>query len=99
MMKKKNVMNSLCTFHVAISWPCNTARVAANYIPTKFLRLQPEYMGTHRIRVTVCNVPAFITGEVLASFFSAYRRVEEVTLRSFAGTAYGDYMCLTREGF
>ena len=80
-----------------------TARVAANNITTKFFQLQPEYMGTRRIQVTVCNVPALITSEVLASFLSAYGRVEKVNrLRSSAGTAYGDYMfrlCLRREGF
>ena len=80
-----------------------TAKIAASNISTKFFRLQPEYMGTRRIRVTVCNVPAIITGEVLASFLSSYERVEEVNLlRSSAGTAYGEYMfqlCLTREGF
>ena len=79
------------------------AKIAANNISTKFFRLQPEYMGTRRIRVTVCNVPAIITGEVLASFLSSYGRVEEVNLlRSPAGTAYGEYMfrlCLRREGF
>ena len=70
---------------------------------TKFFRLQPEYLGTRIIRVTVCNVPAFITVEVLAAFLSTYGRVEEINLlRSAAGTAYGDYvfrMCLTRDGF
>ena len=79
------------------------AKIAANNISTKFFRLQPEYMGTRRIRVTVCNVPAIITGEVLASFLSSYGRVEEVNLlRSSARTAYGEYMfrlCLTRDGF
>ena len=67
---------------------------------TKFFRLQPEYLGTRRIRVTI---PAFLTGEVLAAFLSSYGNVEEITLlRSAAGTAYGDYvfrMCLAREGF
>ena len=40
---------------------------------------------------------------MLASFLSAYGRVEEINLlRSSTRTAYGDYMfrlCLTREGF
>ena len=50
------------------------ARVAANNIATKFFQLQLEYMGPRRIRVTVCNIPAFIAGEVLAFFLSAYGR-------------------------
>ena len=51
----------------------------------------------------MCNVPAFITGEVLAAYLSAYGQVEEFNLlRSPAGTAYGDYafrLCLIRDGF
>ena len=62
-----------------------------------------EAIGDFQLRVTVCNVTAFITGKVLASFLRAYERIEEVSLlRSAAGTAVGDYMfriCLTREGF
>ena len=60
-------------------------------------------MRTRRVRVTVCNVPATITGEVLAAFLSKYGQVEESNLlRLAAGTAYGDHvlqLCLTREGF
>ena len=78
-------------------------KVTLSNIMTKFFRLQPEYLGTRRIWVTVCNIPAFITGEVLATFLSAYGCVEEINLlRSAAGMAYEDYvfrMCLTREGF
>ena len=37
-------------------------KAASNNLTTKFFRLQPEYMGTRRIRVSVCNVPAFVTG-------------------------------------
>ena len=60
-------------------------------------------MGIRRIRVTVCNVPATVTGEVLAAFLSRYRRVEESNLlRSASRMAYGDHvfqLSLTREGF
>ena len=79
------------------------AKVAANNIVTKHFRLQPEYKGTCRLRVTVSNVPAYITGEVLATYLSAFGQVEEFNLlRSPAETAYGDYafrLCLTRDGF
>ena len=78
-------------------------KVASSNIMTKFFRLQPEYLGTHRIRVTICNVPASITGEVLATFLSAFGCVEEINLLwSAAGMAYRDYvfqLCLTQEGF
>ena len=78
-------------------------KAASTTITTKFFRLQPEYIGTRRVRVTVCNVPAFITGEVLVAFLSKFGRVEESNLlRSAAGTACGDHVfriCLDREGF
>ena len=79
------------------------AKVASTNIAIKFFRLQPEYLGTRRIRATVCNVPAFITGEVLAAFPGAYGCVEEINiLRSAARTAYRNYtfrLCLTKESF
>ena len=79
------------------------AKTAKSNIMTKNFRLQPEYKGTRRLRVTICNVPAYITGEVLASYLSAFGEVEEFNLlRSPAETAYGDYtfrLCLTRDGF
>ena len=89
------------TWDVLLLTEEQATKAAASNIATKFFQLQSEYMGTRR--VTVCNVPAFITGEVLASFRSAYGCVEEINLlRSIAGTAYGDNtfrLCLTREGF
>ena len=94
---------SFATWDVLLPSSDQAAKFASTNINTKFFRLQPEYLGARRIRVTVCNVPAFITGEVLAAFLSTYGRVKEINLlRSAAGTAYGDYvfrMCLTREGF
>ena len=94
--------SSFATWDVLLPSSDQAAKVASSNIITKFFRLQPEYQGTRRIRVTICNFPAFIT-EVLAAFLSAYGCVEEINLlRSTAGTAYGDYvfrMCLTREGF
>ena len=91
------------TWDVLLPSSDQAAKVASSNIITKFFRLQPEYLGTRRIQVTICNVPAFITGEVLAAFLSAIGHVEEINLlRSTAGTAYRNYvfrMCLTREGF
>ena len=79
------------------------AKIAGSNIMTKFFILQSEYMGTRRVQVTVCNVQAFLTGEILASFLSTYGCVEDVLkLRSATGTAHDGYVfqiCLTREGF
>ena len=94
---------SFATWDVLLPTEEQAAKLAANNITTKYFRLQPEYRGTRRLQVTICNVPAHITGEVLAAYLSSYGQVEEYNLlRSPAGTAYGDYafrLCLTRDGF
>ena len=94
---------SFATWDVLLPSEEQAAKAAANDVITKHYRLQPEYKGTRRLRVTVCNVPAIIPGEVLAAYLSAFGQVEEYNLlRSPAGTAYGDYafrLCLTRDGF
>ena len=94
---------SFATWDVLLPTEEQAAKAAANNIVTKHFRLQPEYRGTRRLRVTVSNVPAVITGEVLAAYLSEFGQVEEFNLlRSPAGTAYGEYafrLCLTRDGF
>ena len=94
---------SFATWDVLLPTEEQAAKLAANNITTKYFRLQPEYRGTRRLRVTICNVPPLISGEVLAAYLSSYGQVEEYNLlRSPAGTAYGDYafrLCLTRDGF
>ena len=79
------------------------AKLAESCITTKFFQLQPEYMGTRCIRVTVRNVPANLPGVVVAPFLSANGRGEEMAkLRATAGTADGDHallLCLDRGGF
>ena len=91
------------TWDVLLPTEERAAKTAAKDIITKHFRRQPEYKGTRRLRVTVCNVPAIITGEVLAAYLSAFGQVEEFNLlRSPAGTAYGDYafrLGLTKDGF
>ena len=78
-------------------------KLTKSCIATKSFQLQSEYMGTRRIRVQVRNVPAYLTGDFLAAFLSAYGSAEEVSqLPAATGTAHGDYVfrvCLNREGF
>ena len=92
---------SFATWDVLLPTKEQAANLIEICISTKFFRLQPEYFGTRRIRVT--NVPAIITGEIVASFLSAYGWVENITqLRAAAGTTHGDYVFrvyLDREGF
>ena len=79
-----------------------TAKLAESGI-RKFFRLQPEYMGTRRIQVTECNVPVNLTGDVVASFLSSYKKEEEeIQLHAATGTAHGDFVfriCINRKGF
>ena len=42
-------------------------KLTRNNISTKYFRLQLEYWGKRRIRVTVCNVPIHLNGDVLAA--------------------------------
>ena len=94
---------SFATWDVLLPTEEQAAKISGSNIMTKFFRFQPKHRGTRRVRVTVCNVPAFLTDEILASFLSANGRVEDVSrLRSTAGTVHGDYVfriCLIREGF
>ena len=81
---------SFATWDVLLPSEEQAAKAAERDIITKNFRLQPEYKGTRRLRVTVCNVPAIITGEVLAVYLSGFGQVEEFNLlRSPAGQPTG----------
>ena len=54
--------SSFATWNVLLTTKEQTAKLAETCISTKFFQLQLEYLGTRRIRVTVCNIPATITG-------------------------------------
>ena len=72
-------------------------KLTRSNISSKFFRLQPEYMGNRRIKVTVCNVPIQISGDVLAAYLSEYGDVEDVmTAKSTSVTAHGDYFFTMR---
>ena len=92
---------SFATWDVLLSTEDLAKKPAGETITTKFFRLQPEYKSHRRIRVTVCNVPIELNGDVLAAYLSTYGGVEEILpARSVAGTAHGDYiinMCLNME--
>ena len=72
-------------------------------VSTKHFRLQPEYKGTRRIKVTMCSVLVQLNRDILAAYMSAYGSVKEVTtVRSADGTAHSDFIlniCLNRVGF
>ena len=94
---------SFVTWDVLLPSEEAAKRLVGGNITDGFFRLQPEYRGKCRIKVTVCNVSMQISGDVLAAFLSIYGGVEQVIqITSNSGTAYGDYifiMCLDRGGF
>ena len=77
-------------------------KLAGGNITSKYFRLQPEYMGKRKIKITVCNVPIQLNKEVLTAYLSGYGDIEEVVKAKSANrTAHGDYiftMCLDRGG-
>ena len=78
-------------------------KLAGSNISFEYFRLQSEYKGQRRIKVTVCNIPIQLNGDVLTSYPSEYGGVEDIaTSKSASGTAHSDYfvtMCLDRGGF
>ena len=85
----------------AVGWSSQNADRGNNN--NEVFRLQHEYKDHRRIKVTVCNIPIELNGDVLAVYLSAYSDVEEVLqARSVARTVHRDYIiniCLDREGF
>ena len=70
---------------------------------TRNYKPQPEYMGTCRIRVTVCKVLIDLFGDVLVTFLSSNSIIEDISpiITSF-DLIPGDYVCkicLKRDGF
>lgn len=65
--------------------------LAGSVLFTKSIRLQTEYMGTCRTRVTIHGVPVDITTNRMGSFFTKYGEVNEVkALSSKSGIETGD---------
>ena len=58
---------SFATWDVLLPTKELAAKLAESWINTKFFQLQPEYMGTRRIHVMICNVSANLPGEVVVS--------------------------------
>ena len=94
---------SFATWDVLMPSEEQTAKLAGGNITSKYFRLQPEYMGRRRIKITVCNVPIALNEDVLAAYLIKYGNIEAINkAKSTNGTAHGDYvftMCLDRGGF
>ena len=94
---------SFATWDVLLPTEEIAKKLARSNITTKYFRLQPEYRGQRRIKVTVCNVSMELNGDVIAAYLSSYGGGEDYTqITSAHGTAYGDFsfiMILDRGGF
>ena len=84
---------SFTTWDVLLPTKEQALKLAETCINTKSFRLQLEYMGPRRIRVTVCNIPANLPGEVVASYLSAFGRVEKVTQQRASAEQPIETMC------
>ena len=83
---------SFATWDVLLPSEEIAKKLATKNITTKYFWLQPEYHGKRRIKVTICNVPMQLNGEVLTAYLSSCGGVEDFTLITSAhGTAYSDY--------
>ena len=93
---------SFATWDVLLPSEDLAAKLAAENVISKYFRLQPEYMGRRKIRITVCNVPIQLNEEVLAAYLVKHGEIEDITkAKSVNGTAHGDYiftMCLGQRG-
>ena len=94
---------SFATWDVLLPSEELATRLVRSNISSKHFRLQPEYKVQRIIKVTVCNVPIQLNGDVLAAYISEYGGVWDIiTSKSASGIAHGDYfvaMCLDRRGF
>ena len=94
---------SFATWDVLLTSEEIAKKLAISNITTKYFRLQPEYKGRRRIKVTACNVSMQLNGDVIAIYLSSCGGVEDYTqITSAHGTAYGDFsftMILDRGGF
>ena len=94
---------SFATWDVLLPSEDLAAKLAGENVISKYFRLQSEYMGRRKIRITVCNVPIQLNEEVLAAYLVKHGEIEDITkAKSVNGTAHGDYiftMCLDRGGF
>ena len=94
---------SFATWDVLLPSEELATKLVGENVTSKYFRLQPEYLGRRRIKITVGNVLIQLNEEVQAAFLSTYGDIEEVTkAKSPNETAHGDYLftiCLDRGGF
>ena len=84
---------SFATWDVLLPTEELAKKLTGDNITSKYFRLQPEYLGRRRIKITVCNDPIELNEEVLAAFLSNYGDIEDVAkAKSPSGTAHGDYL-------
>ena len=89
----KYICRSFATWDILLPSEDLAKKLAINNITTKFFRLQPEYKGKHRIKVTVCNVSMQLNRDVLTVFLSSFGGAEDhILITSVNGTAYSDYV-------
>jgi len=93
---------SYATWDVLLPSEAEAMRCSTRNIIYKGCKLQPEYKGERRTRVTLFNVPAMISTEYLMAILSNYGDVVAMGVTSERGVRVGEFaflMALKREGF
>ena len=69
-----------------------SVKLTGSNVSTKHFQFQPEYKGTRRIKVTICDILVQLNENVLGAYMSAFCGVEKVTtVHSVDGMAHDDF--------
>lgn len=82
-LKALNIAAKVLACRSNVGYPATTEEaakaLAGNALTTKSIRLQTEYMGTRKTRITLHGVPMYITEDHLGTYFSSYGLVDGVS--------------------
>lgn len=68
-------------------------QLARSILKSKAVRLQTEYMGTRKSKITIHRVPIDISKDRMGAFFSKYGQVDDVsTVISKSSIVIGDFV-------
>lgn len=77
--------------------------LAGSIFATTSMRIQTEYMGTRKAKVTLHGVPLYISGDNLSFFFAQFGEMADVSsVKCKSGIATGDIkimVTVTRKNF
>ena len=69
------------TWDILLSTTEQMAKLTGGNLMTRNYKLEPEYMGTRRIQITVCNVSTDLSGDILDERWFSRERIADWTSR------------------